>query len=117
MLVRQEKVNPKVIGLKRVPLLFCHLFAHQLALLPLIRPPSPHPSHLFSSFHFLNSIHGGVSQGAWGRLPCCHRNNLQPWPWAGVRGQGEVTAEAMIMVKGGGWGVAIRSEGLRLDII
>lgn len=46
----------------------------------------------------------GGSQGAWGRLPCCHRNNLQPWPWAGVRGQREVTAEAMIMVKGGGGG-------------
>lgn len=62
----------------------------------------------------------GGSQGAWGRLPCCHRNNLQPWPWAGVRGQREVTAEAMIMVKEGGWGVgvvAIRSEGPRPDII
>lgn len=46
----------------------------------------------------------GGSQGTWGRLRCCHRNNLQPWPWAGVRGQREVTTEAMIMVKGGGGG-------------
>lgn len=36
-----------------------------------------------------------------GRLPCCHGNNLQPWPWARVRGQREVTAEAMITVKRG----------------
>lgn len=52
--------------------------------------------------------------GARGWLPCCHGNNLQPWPWAGVRGQREVTAEAMITVQGGaagGGGNRIKGAG------